>query len=110
MGSPEKVPTDEERENRSVIRKSLHAAERVESGESLTRENVAVTRPADGVAPRHYEAVVGGRARETLDPGEAITADAVDVEVDAEGDPEMETRADGPPASETAESGGERSE
>lgn len=82
LGSPEKVPTEEERENRAVIRKSLHATERVEPGDALSEENVAVTRPADGLAPTNYESVLGGRAQETLEPGEAITADAVDGEVE----------------------------
>jgi N-acetylneuraminate synthase/N,N'-diacetyllegionaminate synthase len=82
-GDPEKRPTSEERENRSVIRKSVHATERVPAGETLTAERVAVTRPADGLPPKTYETLVGATVSETLARGEAVTKNVVDAEIDA---------------------------
>ncbi len=84
-GDPEKRPTTEERENRSVIRKSVHATERVPAGETLTDNRVAVTRPADGLPPKTYETLVGATVSETLACGEPVTKDAVDAEIEAAG-------------------------
>ncbi|MFC5970115.1 N-acetylneuraminate synthase [Halomarina salina] len=77
LGSPEKRPTGTERENRPVVRKSLHAATDVAAGERFTADNVSVTRPADGLPPRTYDAVLGATASVALDAGAAITDAAV---------------------------------
>ncbi|WP_458207725.1 N-acetylneuraminate synthase [Haladaptatus sp. NG-SE-30] len=82
LGSPEKRPTKEERENRAVVRKSLHATERLEAGERLTEANVAVTRPADGLSPKNYETALGARVTEPLDCGDAVTSGDLDAEVE----------------------------
>ena len=78
LGSAEKKPTETERENRAVVRKSLHAAANVQAGEQFTESNVAVVRPADGLPPGALDALVGRRAARPLDAGEPITHDAVE--------------------------------
>ncbi|MWG36315.1 N-acetylneuraminate synthase [Halomarina oriensis] len=77
LGSAEKGPTRTERENRDVIRKALHAAVPIDAGERFTAENVAITRPADGLAPTTYERVLGTTARVALDAGNPITEESV---------------------------------
>ncbi len=78
-GTPVKEPTDAERENRETIRKSLHAATRIEMGERLTRDRIAIKRPATGISPTQYDAVLGRRVAAALKPGDPITREAVDL-------------------------------
>lgn len=94
-GSPEKAPTTTERANRSTIRKALHAAADLPEGTRLTEEDVDIVRPAEGLSPRHYGAVLGATTTRDLRRGEAISAADLDVEIEADGEPEDETDADG---------------
>jgi N-acetylneuraminate synthase/N,N'-diacetyllegionaminate synthase len=83
LGSAEKHPTESERENRSVVRKSLHAATGMNEGERFTEDNVSVVRPADGLSPADFDALLGRRAARDLAAGEPITADAVEGALDS---------------------------
>ncbi|MFD1514258.1 N-acetylneuraminate synthase [Halomarina rubra] len=82
LGSAEKAPTATERDNRPVIRKSLHASTDVAAGDQFTPENVSVTRPADGLSPTAYDTVLGSTARRSLSAGEAITEAVIDRSID----------------------------
>jgi N-acetylneuraminate synthase/N,N'-diacetyllegionaminate synthase len=82
LGSADKQPTETERENRAVVRKSLHAATDVIEGERFSTANVSVVRPADGLSPAEFDAVRGRRATRGLAAGEPITADAVEGGID----------------------------
>jgi len=84
LGSAEKAPTRTERENRAVIRKSLHATTDVAPGERFSAENVSVTRPADGLPPTAYERVLGTTARVAVEAGTAVTEDAIDGPVETD--------------------------
>ncbi|MFC4357693.1 N-acetylneuraminate synthase [Halobium salinum] len=85
LGSPEKVPTPAEIENRKVIRKSLHAARAIGVGETLSAADVSVTRPADGLAPTAYESVLGRTVTSDLAPGDPLTAESLSAETDGGG-------------------------
>lgn len=76
-GTPEKEPVDAEVENRTVARKSLHAARAIEEGETITDESVEVLRPATGLSPAALDSVLGREAETDLDPHDPITADAI---------------------------------
>jgi N-acetylneuraminate synthase len=57
--------------NREVLGKSLVAARRIEPGEKITAETVAVKGPALGISPQHYPELVGrvaGRVIEAEEP------------------------------------------
>ena len=82
-GSAEKGPTPTERENRSTIRKALHAAADLPAGTRLTERDVDVVRPAEGLSPRHYESVLGATTTRDLRRGEPISGTDVDVELEA---------------------------
>lgn len=82
LGSTEKQPTETERENRAVVRKSLHTATDVAEGERFSERNVSVVRPADGLSPAEFEAVQGRRAARDLAAGEPITAGTVEGGLD----------------------------
>jgi N,N'-diacetyllegionaminate synthase len=70
LGSADKQPVDAEIENRTVARKSLHATRDIESGSELSKEDIEIVRPAEGISPRKYWDVIG---KEIINP---CTADS----------------------------------
>lgn len=65
-----------ERERSSLaLRRSLYVVRDVKEGELFTAENVRSIRPANGLAPKHLEAVLGRRARRGVRCGEPMTWD-----------------------------------
>ena len=76
-GDGEKRPMPVERDNRDVIRKSLHAASSLEAGSVLSRSDISISRPADGLAPTELGSVVGRELRTGVTVDEPITADVL---------------------------------
>ena len=58
-------------------RRSLFVASEMAPGEVFTRENLRVVRPAHGLAPKHYETILGKRAAMALEPGTPLTWEMV---------------------------------
>ena len=77
MGSRKKRPVGDETNTAFVVRKSLHASDRIEAGTTLTADHVEITRPCDGLQPGRYSDVLGRRLNEPLDPGEPITEEVL---------------------------------
>jgi len=67
-----------EREAKTAMRRGLTARTTIEQGERFTEENVKVARPAAGIAPGHYELVVGRRASQMLSSDDPISWDDVE--------------------------------
>lgn len=59
-------------------RRSLFVVERMETGEVFAPSNVRSIRPALGLHPRHYQAVLGRRARRDIERGTPLTWDDID--------------------------------
>lgn len=53
-------------------RRSIYVRKAVAEGEPLTRDNLQIVRPSFGLAPKHWEDILGCRASKTLLPGEAL--------------------------------------
>jgi pseudaminic acid synthase len=51
------------------LRRSLFVVRPIQAGEPFTRENLRAIRPADGLPPRHLEAILGRRASRDLPRG-----------------------------------------
>lgn len=77
-GEATKRPTDPEPANRRHIRKGLHAAAPIAAGDEFTADNVAILRPAEGLAPPAYDDLLGQRAATDLEPGDPITEDTTE--------------------------------
>ncbi|MSP24321.1 MAG: N-acylneuraminate-9-phosphate synthase [Myxococcales bacterium] len=73
LGTGVKVPVASELEWRTRARKSLHASCDIARGQSIGPGDVAVRRPATGIAPEHFEVVVGRQARRDIAAGEPLT-------------------------------------
>lgn len=62
IGTGEKVPSESEKKNMAIARKSIIAARDIRKGEVLTAENLTTKRPGNGVSPMRWNQVVGTRA------------------------------------------------
>lgn len=54
-------------------RRSIYVSEDVREGEILTADNIRIVRPGFGLAPRHYDLLVGRRANKDLPKGTAMS-------------------------------------
>ncbi len=60
-------------EKKSVqFRRSIFVVEDIKKGELLTQKNVRIIRPGHGLAPKHFEAVMGERAIKNIKRGTPI--------------------------------------
>jgi N,N'-diacetyllegionaminate synthase len=73
LGDGVKRPSPSEIENLPLIRRSLVARRSLRKGERLTREMVAIKRPAAGIAPEDIDKAVGKQLIRDLDDDEPIT-------------------------------------
>jgi N-acetylneuraminate synthase/N,N'-diacetyllegionaminate synthase len=81
-GSARKQPTESEQENIETIRKSLHAASDLSSGDLLEESDVAILRPEEGLSPRWNESVIGTKITRNVSQGNPITKSDLEVEED----------------------------
>lgn len=72
LGSVDKVPTDTERHNAEVARKSLVATKTIRKGEPFDSDNLAGKRPGTGLSPLHYWALLGKPAHRDYTVDEPI--------------------------------------
>ncbi len=66
-----------EEANRSVARRSVVAARTLPAGHALTREDLAVKRPGDGIAPAELDRLLGRRLKKAVEADETLTWEAV---------------------------------
>lgn len=67
-------PTDAELGSR-VFRRSLYAVRDLKAGEALTRENMRVIRPGNGLPPKYFDILLGHRVSRDVRRGTAISWD-----------------------------------
>lgn len=75
LGSAIKEPTENERKNRLLVRKSIVAKRTIQVGEMFTEDNIAVKRPGLGLSPIHWDRIIGKTAKKKFDPDELIFLD-----------------------------------
>ena len=54
------------------FRRSLYVVKDIAAGEMLTSDNVRSIRPGFGLAPKHYETILGKRAKSAINRGTAL--------------------------------------
>ena len=72
LGDGIKRVSASEQKNRSIARKSIVASRRIEEGEILTEDNLAVKRPGNGLSPMLWEKVLGCKAIHTFEEEDLI--------------------------------------
>jgi len=59
------------------FRRSLYVVKDIAAGETLTAENVKSIRPGFGLAPKHYDVILGKKAKCLIPRGTALTFDVI---------------------------------
>ncbi len=72
LGSNSKVPTESEIPNKSVARKSIHAAIDIAMGATITKESLNYLRPGTGISPMQYKTITGKKATRNILKGEIL--------------------------------------
>ena len=75
MGDGTKQPTDAEKPNAPVARKSIVAASEIAPGEKFTTENLTTKRPGTGISPMLWHEIMGRKARHAYCPEQLINPD-----------------------------------
>lgn len=72
MGDGVKRPSESEKANMAVVRKSIIAARNIRAGELFTEENLTTKRPGTGISPMKWNRVIGTRAKHNFSEDELI--------------------------------------
>ncbi|MGI2201457.1 N-acetylneuraminate synthase [Shewanella baltica] len=72
LGSGWKVPTQTEKANRDVVRKSIVASKNIIAGQVISEEMLEIKRPGNGISPTRWDEVVGSVAKRDYLVGELI--------------------------------------
>ena len=72
LGRSEKEPTESEKKNISVARRSIVAGRKIKKGELLTEENITTKRPGTGISPMLWTQVIGTKAIRDFEEDELI--------------------------------------
>lgn len=72
LGSADKKPSDSERKNIAIARKSIVAKCSIKAGEVLTPENITVKRPGSGISPMRWNEVIGTVATKDYEEDDLI--------------------------------------
>ncbi|WP_343039399.1 N-acetylneuraminate synthase [Microvirga makkahensis] len=79
LGDGIKQARPAEYEARRLVRRGLKATRVIEAGTVLQESDIAILRPASGLAPGSYETVIGRRVVNSLDAGQPITQDDLEA-------------------------------
>ena len=72
LGDGQKEPSESEKRNISIVRKSVIAKCDIEAGELFTEDNLTTKRPGTGISPMHWDQVIGQRAKRKFQADELI--------------------------------------
>jgi pseudaminic acid synthase len=70
-------PTEKEKAN-TLYRRSLYVTADMRQGEAFSPANLRAIRPGDGLPPKHYDEVLGRKAKKPLKRGTPLSWDLVD--------------------------------
>ncbi len=77
LGGIQTAPSSGEQASRNY-RRSIYIVKDIQEGEALTPENIRVIRPGFGIAPEHYETVLGKKANVAIKRGTALTLSLIE--------------------------------
>ncbi len=72
LGSGNKTPSESERKNIAVARKSIVAKKAIKAGAELTEDNITTKRPGTGINPMRWNEVIGTKAVRDFEEDELI--------------------------------------
>ena len=72
LGNGKKIPSESERKNISIVRKSIVAKCKICAGEIFTGSNLTTKRPGTGISPMKWDEVIGRKAKRDFCEDELI--------------------------------------
>lgn len=72
LGDKEKRPSESEKKNISIVRKSIVAKYDIKEGEAFTEDNLIAKRPGTGISPMLWDELIGKRANRSYHADEMI--------------------------------------
>ncbi len=72
LGNGEKILTEEEQQNKKLVRKYLVATKSIKQGETFTLENIGVKRVGEGITPMRINEILGRKAQIDYEKDERI--------------------------------------
>lgn len=72
LGSPLKMATPKEVDNRAVVRKSIVAARTIHKGETYSPDNLTIKRSGKGISPMEYWSLLGKQANRDYEKDQII--------------------------------------
>ncbi len=72
LGSHIKEPSESEKPNIEIVRKSIVANSNIKKGDTFTSENLTIKRPGSGISPMKWEEVLGKKATKNYYKGDLI--------------------------------------
>ena len=75
LGNSIKIPSESEKENIKVARKSIFASKLIQKEEVYTNKNLTIKRPGTGLPPTVYDLILGTNSRRKYEPNELIEFD-----------------------------------
>lgn len=72
LGDGDKKPTESEKKNIAIARKSIIAKQKIRKGEVFTEENLTVKRPGNGISPMKWFEVIGRPSSRDFEEDELI--------------------------------------
>lgn len=72
LGDGKKMPSETEKTNIPIVRKSIIASKHIMKGEMLTEENLTTKRPGTGINPMKWNEVIGSKAIKEFEEDELI--------------------------------------
>ena len=72
-GNGIKMPAESEKTTRVNNRKSIVAKTGIKKGESISAAQIAIKRPGYGIAPRHFDQIVGSVAKKDIEEDDVLT-------------------------------------
>ena len=62
MGDGIKRPSNSEKENLLIVRKSIVAKRKIKAGDLFSKNNITTKRPGIGISPMKWDSIIGSRA------------------------------------------------
>jgi len=79
-GDSDKRPIDAELDNQRDFRKSVHATTEIAADSIISKEDISLLRPADGLPPEMFDSVVGRKTAVPLSAGDPIKLEDLKTE------------------------------
>ncbi len=74
LGSPT-IGCSEQDEKQTHFRRSIYASQDIEIGELFSHENLRIVRPSLGLAPKHWEQIIGKKASRSISAGSPLNTE-----------------------------------